>query len=97
MIAGTVLAADSFSASDPSWAKAVLVRLTAQGRAVTPLRYARATQTFGADEILTTELSQSRELLVLPLGSRIDNAPVAMTKAVTSTDDGRSWQAFEPR
>ena len=95
VVAGTVLAADSFSASDPSWAKAKLVGLTAQGRTVTPLQYARATQTFGADEILTTELSQSRELLVLNLRDatlrKLDAPDITGLNTPIKDGTGRWW------
>jgi hypothetical protein len=59
----------TFTATDPSWAQTVLLRLTGQEQLRTVLRYAAPTSSFTSGEILTDRLSPTGHLLVLNLAN----------------------------
>lgn len=50
---------------DPSWAQALMVRLTAQGKVEKKLRWAAPTTTFGPNEVLTYEVIHDHVPLIL--------------------------------
>lgn len=65
----TIAAVGPFSehleADDPTWADAMMVRLTADEMVTTPLHWAKPTKTFGPDEILTDQIGGAGQLRVL--------------------------------
>jgi hypothetical protein len=86
---------ESFTARDPSWSQAVLVRLTAQGKVQTPLRYAKPTRTFSAGEILIDRVVVGAELVVLNLADstlrKLDVPGLTQPHSPVRDSTGRWW------
>ncbi|WP_432946200.1 hypothetical protein ACQPXM_07595 [Kribbella sp. CA-253562] len=84
-----------FSAEEPTWAEAVLVRLTAKGKVETPLRYAPSTSTFTAGEILLDRVVVGSTLLVLNVADatlrRLEVAGLDHPRSPVRDETGRWW------
>ncbi len=80
---------------DPSWANALMVRLTAEGKVEKKLRWAAPTTTFGKHEILTYEVLHSHVPLILdPDAGTLRELKVEGTDYLTAPiqdSTGRWW------